>query len=315
MKRLWTLISIIAVVNLLAVLGFGGWLVSSGRMDKERFRELLAAPEPPPAEGAETPTAEDAASGEITPTSVRIEAGDRQMQRQAMSIRRLAEEKLQLDKVLDSRESKLTSEQESFRAERSAWESSMSEVKAAKTDEQFTKAVKLLESMPAKQAKELVLELVSSGKRDQAVAYIDSMSPFKRSGLLKSFKGDEEMKVATELLEALRQRTPDTKAANATPPATPPVSQPAGKPAGQPTQPARPSAEATGARGGATAKPVEGSAGGKPTGGEAAGNAGGSEGSKPVANTGATLDKPDGKGGGEKGKQPAGSGGGGNAGH
>jgi uncharacterized protein YjcR len=39
---------------------------------------------------------------------------------------------------------------------------------------------------------------------DTAVAYLDAMSSSKASNLLKSFKSEDETKVATELLERLR---------------------------------------------------------------------------------------------------------------
>jgi hypothetical protein len=232
MKKLWNLVSIIAVVNLLAVLGFGGWLWSSGRMDKEKFRAVLAPPVPPAAPPEPTEEADIVPAG-FTPTGVRIDAQDRQARREAQSLRRLHDEKQQLDRALDQRETQLSAEEQALKAQRSAWEASIAEVKAATTDEQFAKAVKLLESVPPKQGKELILELVSSGKRDEAVSYIDSMSAFKRSGLLKAFKGEEEMKVAAELLEAIRQRTPAARTAeqgDGTPSPTGPAEKDAAKP-------------------------------------------------------------------------------------
>lgn len=322
MKKLWNLVSIIAVVNLLAVLGFFGWLASSGRMNAEKLRELLAPPPPP------TPAEAPAAAGEaeppadLVPTSVKIDGNDRQMRREAISLRRLQEEKAQLDKVLDQREAKLTSDTESLRSEQAAWESSIAELKNAKTDEQFTKAVKLLESVPAKQGKDLILELVSSGRKAEAVAYLDTMSAFKRSSLLKAFKGDEEMKVATDLLEAIRLRTPAAKPAAAAGPATPaampakasppnatapakPDVKPSAKddgksdpkagaePAATPAKNAGPGRESGAPAGPAPGKGAEGKPEGKPAGKPADG--------KPVANTGAEIDPP----GERDGKQPA----------
>jgi hypothetical protein len=62
-----------------------------------------------------------------------------------------------------------------------------------------------LEAAPAKQSKDWMLELVRTGREDQAVAYLDAMNPAKSAGLLKAFKGEGEAKVATDLLERLRQ--------------------------------------------------------------------------------------------------------------
>lgn len=286
MKKLWNLISIIAFVNLLAVLGFGGWLWSSGRMDKEKLKAMLEAPPPPadPNANAEAPPPEP--EGDLTPTTLKIDAGERQTRREAMSSRRLNEEKDQLDKELEDREQKLAAERDGFKAERDAWEASMASTKAAKTDEQFRKAVKLLENVPAKQGKEWILELVKQGETDQAVAYLDTMSSFKATALLKAFKGDEETKVATELLEKLRQRTPSarpvaTSGEGAAAPATPadavpaPLSSssakpPAAKPAAKPAAGAQPASSKPGPAPADGKRPVESG--------------------KPLANTGAAVD-------------------------
>lgn len=145
----------------------------------------------------------------------------------------------------------------------------MEGTKAAKTDEQFRKAVKLLENVPAKQAKEWILELVRSGEPDQAVSYLDAMSSFKATGLLKAFKGEEEQKVATDLLERLRQRTPRarTEATGETPaPTAPNAAAPAPN-----AQPAAPNAPAGGQRP-ASEPPV------RP--------------GQPIANGGASVDEP-----------------------
>jgi hypothetical protein len=287
MKKLWNLVSIIALVNLLALLAGGAWLFSSGRMDKEKLKALLAPPEPAPeatTTGTEAPAEPE---GDLTPTSVKIDAAERQRRAEAMGIRRANEEKVQLAKVLDQRERELTAERESFASTRKAWESSMTTTKATKVDEQFKKSVKLLESVPAKQAKEWILELVQAGNTDQAVAYIDAMSPFKASSLLKAFKGETENKVATDLLEKLRTRTPDTNADASVGPetapaasadaSTKPTNATADRPPNPAAQPAKPAPEPAGKPGTGSSTP----AAEKPA----------SDG-KPVANRGAEIDPP-----------------------
>ena len=65
--------------------------------------------------------------------------------------------------------------------------------------------MRLLEAAPSKQSKDWILELVQTGREDQAVTYLNAMNPAKYAGLLKAFKGEGESKVATDLLERLRQ--------------------------------------------------------------------------------------------------------------
>ena len=52
MKRVWTIISILAVANLLALGGFVGWLKTSGRLNKERMQQLRELFAPTIAESA-----------------------------------------------------------------------------------------------------------------------------------------------------------------------------------------------------------------------------------------------------------------------
>ncbi|MDZ4756179.1 MAG: hypothetical protein SGJ11_17010 [Phycisphaerae bacterium] len=210
MKKLWNMISVIAIVNLFAVLGVGGWMWKSGRLDGGRVRMLLQVPPEQPAPVPEVPIEEPA--GDLTPTTVKIDASDRALQQHALSLRRLQDEKVQLDRELEERQALLAQKTLGFQAEKRAWDESMAGSKASKSAEQFKKSVKLLESVPAKQGKEWILEMVRSGSVDEAVDYLDAMSPFKASSLLKAFKGEDETKVATDLLHRIRRRTPDAPA-------------------------------------------------------------------------------------------------------
>ena len=71
-------------------------------------------------------------------------------------------------------------------------------------DGQFAKVVRQLESVPPKQAKQIMLNLIGTGRADQAVAYLDAMSARPAAKLLREFKTDRETELATELLEQLR---------------------------------------------------------------------------------------------------------------
>ncbi|MFO0828876.1 MAG: hypothetical protein U0572_12110 [Phycisphaerales bacterium] len=217
MKTLWNLVSVIAVVNLLAVAGLVLWLVGSGRVDRDRFvavKELLAAPRAEPlVKTVATKPADE--SRDITPTEARISAQDRAERQLALNLRRLHDEREQLAKSLSDGEKDLASRVKSFETERKTWEDATSQMRKDATGEQFRKAVKMLESVTAKQAKDWLLDLCSAGATDQAVAYLDAMSPYKAANVMKTFKTDTENKLATDLLERLRQRTPDARLKNA----------------------------------------------------------------------------------------------------
>jgi len=219
---------VVATANLLAVAGFAGWLAATGRIDRERIdrvRELFAKPVADEAKekqdalskADEAALAEDAmrrlrelpmASAERADSTARTE------ERIELGLRTFKDSTERMRDGLRNAERK------------TAWEESIASDKQRATDEQFRKAVRLVESLPPKQARSWILELVNTHKTDTAVAYLDAMSGAKASNLLKSFKGDEETKVATELLERLRMLGLESEARAERPNAVKPADNP-----------------------------------------------------------------------------------------
>jgi hypothetical protein len=275
MKTLFKLVLVLAVANLLAVAGFVGWLFASGRVDGERLgrvRELFA----------QTIRDEKAKSEELATAeaeAVRLAGDERRLrelpiaradqivqserfeQRATLAMRSLEEGQRRMQADLAGREQSVTDRETSLATRQKEWEASIAAEKERETDEQFRKVVRLLESVPPKQARDWISELVRTGRIDQAVAYLDAMNRAKSSALLKAFKGETDTKVATDLLERLRvlglesevglerpnaadsaepsaepaRRTPGTAAAPGSgPTANGPVALPGNAPAGAP---------------------------------------------------------------------------------
>ncbi|MCL4211512.1 MAG: hypothetical protein KJZ68_12725, partial [Phycisphaerales bacterium] len=97
----------------------------------------------------------------------------------------------------------LASERVAFEQERAAWERSRKIEQSKGQDEQFQRVVRLLETIPATQARDTLVELMRGGQIDDAVAYLNAMKPFAASKVLRAFKGDEQP-LATELLQRIR---------------------------------------------------------------------------------------------------------------
>ena len=257
MKTLWRLLSILAIANLLAIAAFVGWLWQTGRMDAQRFELLKTI--------LASSTAEDAARVEeekvLHDESVRVAAEERKLleapftraeqiaaserfeERAQLAMKTLNDEQARLAEQIGEREEAVGVREGALDARRAAWEQAIADEKQRETSEQFKKAVKLLEGMPPKQCKDWILELVSNGKVEQAVKYLDAMSNSKSANLLKAFKTAGEAKTATDLLERLRSLGLESEqAATANPSAAPTapaatVTPPAPKPA-VPTAPA-----------------------------------------------------------------------------
>jgi hypothetical protein len=231
---------VVATANLLAVAGFAGWLAATGRLDRERIdrvRELFAKPVADEAKekqdalskADEAALAEDAmrklrelpmASAERADSTARTE------ERIELGLRTFKDSTERMRDGLRNAEKSLDEQIRDFEKRKTAWEESIASDKQRATDEQFRKAVRLVESLPPKQARSWILELVNTHKTDTAVAYLDAMSGAKASNLLKSFKGDEETKVATELLERLRMLGLESEARAERPNAVKPADNP-----------------------------------------------------------------------------------------
>ena len=74
------------------------------------------------------------------------------------------------------------------------------------TDEDFKKAVGLLEALKPKQAKQILQDMLQDGKELEAVEYLAAMKMRKAAGVLGQFKQNQEIAQATMLVERLRQR-------------------------------------------------------------------------------------------------------------
>ena len=218
MNSFLKLIIVLAIAHLLAALGFVAWLFASGRVDGERLtrvREVFSttiAEEKRARSEEESKAAAVAADADLVrrlrelplASAERTDTDSRAGDRIELGLRTFEDKTRRLRDELRKDGESLDQRIQSFEKRKSDWEKSIAADKQRVTDEQFRKAVKNLESLPPKQAREVVLELVRTSRMDTAVAYLDAMSSAKASNLLKSFKSEEETKVATELLERLR---------------------------------------------------------------------------------------------------------------
>jgi len=117
---------------------------------------------------------------------------------------RLQDEKAALLEQLAAATLKVNQSEASLVTERSGWETAVQADRTRKTDEQFLQAVKQYEQVPPKQGKRMLVELMDQNQIDQAVAYLDSMNARAAGKIIKEFKTDAEIALATDLLERLR---------------------------------------------------------------------------------------------------------------
>ncbi|MCH7545683.1 MAG: hypothetical protein IID30_04690 [Planctomycetes bacterium] len=213
MKSLWSVVSFLAVVHLLALLGFLGWMYGSDRLSLERVRtvrELFAmtmTDEKMQKEEQERETTvnpeRDSSMFQMSSTR-QIELMTDVQRQELLATQRMKDESEMHARQFSLLNQKIASEREEFEKERRRWEEATGADRERKTNEQFTQTVIQYESLPAKQGKQVLIELINSGNREQAVAYLDAMKPRATSKILKEFKSPEEIILAAELLEELR---------------------------------------------------------------------------------------------------------------
>jgi hypothetical protein len=218
MKSMWNVVSFLAVVNLLALTIVGIWLWKSHRLDGARLadiRELLAVPVHA-AQGEHTQSLREIEQQRLleaeqmrkdrppTDSASQIQRTILIATQEDQARRRLADERRTLLDELALATANVDEERAQFEREREAWDNAVRGDRTQKSDEQFMQAVRQYEQAPPKQGKRMIMELVMMGQVEQAVAYLDAMNARAAGKILKEFKTDEEIKLATELLEKLR---------------------------------------------------------------------------------------------------------------
>lgn len=219
MKALWNILCIVCVANVLAVVGFVGWLMASGRLDKARLQEARTLFAETTADRdarlkadadrveAEKKAAEQAAK-DARPTmtaeeklAARVEVSELDSQRS----KSVASEAAALQIALREQLARLDAARRDLARERADFEAMRKRVAQEQGDAQFRRAVGVLEGLDPKPARTTLNQLITAGKDGsrQAVAYLNAMDERKRTDILAEFaKSDPAL--AADLLERLR---------------------------------------------------------------------------------------------------------------
>lgn len=227
LRSLWTILTTVALVNLLALGGFAGWLVASHRLDRDRLERIRAML----AETIEEEQARLAEEEQQRQAALRAAQEEEERRKSpvaavgrlqlAAEVSELVQEDLErarkeqeaLKRALAIERAVLERDRAQFLAERNAFETMRKQIEAAERDEQFKKTIRLYESIKPAQAKDMLLALLSQGQTVQVVAYLNAMSSRAAARIIKQFKDDPAL--AADLLERLRSFGLDPKLADA----------------------------------------------------------------------------------------------------
>lgn len=219
MKMLWTILSTLAVANLLTLIGVVGWLATSDRLDVGRLREVrsLFAPtlsseearlaeEEAQSAAAEAEAALKAKEGTPPVTSAdRLRFSVQESEAEVQRRLRFEREIDDLRRALRAERDKLDRDIAGLQAEREAWERERASVLAVARDEQFQKTLSTYEQLKPDQAKVALQQLLSDNQMERVIAYLDNMQDRTRTKIIDEFIKDDP-KLAADLLERLRAR-------------------------------------------------------------------------------------------------------------
>lgn len=223
MKTIWNIITIVALANLIAIVGFVWWLHFSGRLDMgrvEAVRTMLSETlaEQQARESAESAEAQAQADQQaeiermsgppVTASevlSLRIETSEEDLQR----ISRLRREVGDLSETLASERRTLDADRAAFEKDKADFAAMRERLAEIEGDAQFAKSLGVLASLKAAEAKQTLMQIIEED-REQAVAYLNAMQDRPRSKIFNEFVKDGQADLAAELLEEIRVRGLET---------------------------------------------------------------------------------------------------------
>ena len=245
MKRVWNVLAFLAIVNLIAIAGFVGWLALSDRLSTDRLRAVREMLKPTVAEqasaeashnaeaAAKAKEAAEAAKRAGAPVSSDQRIEDRHQAQDALDqqLVRMKDENRQLKELLQGKREEVERQTAALEAARVEFEKQQAEWKQLAQDEQFQQAVGALEAQkPADAAKVLSALLTATPaapgtggdgtqekkQREIVIRYLAAMADRSRAKIIAEFiKTDDRL--AAGLLEDLRNRGRVAATANAGP--------------------------------------------------------------------------------------------------
>ena len=223
MKAIWTVISVLLLINALGLAGGVAWLIKTDRLNQPRFdriREMLtvtvrqeeearlkvqALEEESRQKAEEIARLEAVSDGPVT-LADRLRTEQLRDELAMQRVERLRRDIADMRRQVDLAQSLLAEKQANLDMQRKAFTEAVERQKNLQTDADFQLTVQMLQKIKPKQGKQIFQELLKKGQRSQVVDYLAAMQLRKSAGVLKTFKTPEEIAQAADLLQALRER-------------------------------------------------------------------------------------------------------------
>ncbi len=228
MRTLWNILSVIAIANLLALVGFVGWLRMSDRISVERVRDLRevisetlsdkhareaaakAAEEAAALAAAEKARHENEPVRAAELLRIKLEAGEADQERLNKWRREVDDLKATLQRDLD----RLDAARKALEDEQANFDARKKKIAEEEGSAMFKKTLATYEGVKSAVAASMMMQLLrpngGSGPldvagTDTAVSYLNAMEDRTRTKIITEFQ-KQDPALAAELLERLRTR-------------------------------------------------------------------------------------------------------------
>lgn len=217
MKSVIRAVVIVAVLNLVGVLGLVGWLFAQGRLDRERLTEVSAIVGETPAareerieaarlaaEAAAAPKPLD--DGDIRDTDLRNQARIETTLVDRERLERLQREVRDLQLQLRQQRQMLDRDRAEFEEDTRAFHLMRERLYAIDGAEYFRKSLEVLNGMKPADVRPVLNALIAEGKTEEVISYLSAFDERHRSRVMTEFVKGGEVELAAGLLESLRTR-------------------------------------------------------------------------------------------------------------
>lgn len=240
MKKLGTLISMICIVNVLMLLGLGGYLWGTGRLNKPKAQtiadllrrpgspdglrakvyEIMASPATQGAQSRPTSGPAPAAPTGLEPASAqeRIDYLQRALEAERLRLQSEAQKLREEQDLLVAKQNQLDLERKTLADQKKAYEQMVAGATTKSDAAGFQKSMDIFDQLKPKQVKDLLMPMPA----EQIARYISAMDPDRAAKIIAEFKSAGEKEALNEALDRVRGVTnaPGTRAAS-TQPASP----------------------------------------------------------------------------------------------
>jgi hypothetical protein len=223
-KKLGLLVLLVLALNFLAVAGGVGYLIGTGKLDKDKGKDIakILFPEPVPATQPSTqpsdtdPTDPLLSIDELLVKTTGMSAAEQNeflrstFESMSAQLDRQRREVIDLRRQVDFAQAQLAKDRVALEAREKTLVERDERQTAAATDKGFQESLAVYDAMKSKQVKDIFLSL----EEDTVVRYLQAMDPRRVSSIIKEFKTPEELSKAQSLLEKMRKNDVSQDAAN-----------------------------------------------------------------------------------------------------